>query len=110
LTLAMKALAALTLLSLFAALHAPFVAAVSPTGMECCPDGMPGVCCPVSGSCSLRSCGASEREAQASTMSAFIVPLSVVAITTGISSLAPAGTESLLSSRASRVPDPPPRG
>jgi hypothetical protein len=106
----MKALAALALLSLIAALHAPFIAASSETGMECCPGGTPGVCCPVSGSCSLRDCGPSEGEALAAMMSPFVVPESIAAILPVIASFAPSEAAFPLSSRASRVPDPPPRG
>jgi hypothetical protein len=106
----MKVPAVLLLLSLLAAFHAPLAAAASDIGMECCPGGMTGVCCPPSGSCSLQSCGASEREAQASSMSALIVPVSMTPMMPGIVSVAPAGAVSLLVFRASRVPDPPPRG
>gem|GEM_PF-4203201 len=105
-----KALAVLSLLSLLVAFHAPVVMAGSGTGMECCPGGMSGMCCPPSGSCSLRNCGTSEREAQPSAAGAFLVPVSFAVMMPAIASLAPACEASLPFPGASRVSDPPPRG
>lgn len=105
-----KVRAALTLLSLLVAFHAPVVMAASESGMDCCPGGMPGMCCPLSGSCSLRNCGTSEREAQPSAMGAFLAPVSFAVMMPAIARLAPAGEPSLPFPVASRVPDPPPRG
>jgi len=107
----MKLPAASLLLSLLAAFHAPLVAAASDPGMDCCAGGTEGmVCCPLPGSCSMRSCGADEREALLSTMSVFIIPGPATVTRPSLSSLAlPVEVRSPVS-EASPVLDPPPRG
>ncbi|HEY3123509.1 MAG TPA: hypothetical protein VGK70_05550 [Thermoanaerobaculia bacterium] len=98
------------LLSLLAVFHAPLVAATSDPGMDCCQGGMTGICCPLSGSCSMRSCGADEREALLSTMSVFLLPGPATATRPSLSSLTrPVEVRSPVS-EASPVLDPPPRG
>jgi hypothetical protein len=106
----MKRLAALLLFSLVAAFHAPLVAAVSDSGMDCCAGGMTEMCCPLAGSCTMRSCGGDEREALLSTMSVFLVPGPGAALLPAPSSLATPVEESTRVSQALRVLDPPPRG
>jgi hypothetical protein len=105
----LKPPAVLLLLSLVAAFHAPLVAAVS-DGMDCCSGGMTEMCCPLSGSCSMRSCGADEREALLSTMSVFLLPGPAAPMRQAPSSLAPPVEDSFPVSKASPVLDPPPRG
>jgi len=107
----MKVPAVFLLVSLLAAFHAPLVAAALATGMDCCAGGTEGmVCCPLSGSCSMRSCGADEREALLSTMSAFLLPGPAAAMRPSPSWLAlPIEVRSPVS-EASPVLDPPPRG
>jgi hypothetical protein len=111
LTSLLKPAAVFLLLSLLSAFHAPLAAAASDAGMDCCEGGTEGmVCCPLSGSCSMRSCGADEREALLSTMSAFLLPESTAVTRPAPSSLAPALQACSPVSKASRIPDPPPRG
>jgi len=107
----MKLPAALLLLSLVAAFHAPLVVAASDPGMDCCAGGTEGmVCCPLSGSCSMRSCGADEREALRASMSVFVLPGSAAPMRPAPASIAPAAEVSPPVSEAFRVLDPPPRG
>ncbi len=106
----MKPPAALLLLSLLVAFHAPLVAAASDSGMDCCAGGMTEMCCPLAGSCSMRSCGADEREALLSTMSVFLLPGPAAPMRQAPSSLAPPVEDSSPVSKASPVLDPPPRG
>ena len=106
----MKAVAVLSLLGLLVTLHAPLAVAASGAGMECCPGGVAMACCPLSGSCSLRSCGAPDRESQPVAIGAFLVPASFAAIVPAAASLVPAGDASERLSTPSRIPDPPPRG
>ena len=106
----MRLPAALLLLSLLAAFHAPLVAAVSDSGMDCCAGGMMGICCPRAGSCSMRRCGSDAREALLSTMGVFLVPGPAAPVEPARSALVlPARVASPVS-KAFRVPDPPPRG
>jgi hypothetical protein len=107
----LKPAAVFLLLSLLAAFHAPLVEAASDDGMDCCAGGTEGmVCCPLSGSCSMRGCGADEREALLSTMGAFLLPESAAVMLPASSSLAAAMQACSPVSKASRIPDPPPRG
>jgi len=105
----LKPPAVLLLLSLVAAFHAPLVAAVS-GGMDCCAGGMTEMCCPLAGSCSLRSCGGDEREALLSTMSVFLLPGPVAALLPSPSALAAPVEKPSPVTQALRVLDPPPRG
>jgi len=107
----MKVPAAVLLLSLLAAFHAPLVAAASDSGMDCCAGGTEGmVCCPLSGSCSMRSCGGDERDALLSTMSVFLIPGPATVTRPSFSSLALLVEVRSPVSEASPVLDPPPRG
>jgi hypothetical protein len=108
----MKAPAVFLLLSLLAAFHAPLAGAASDPGMDCCADGTAGMmCCPISGSCSMRGCGTDEPEALLSTMSVFLLPAAAgAALRPAASSLAQSVEARSPVCRASRVPDPPPRG
>jgi hypothetical protein len=106
----MKVPAVVLLISLLAAFHAPLVAAAYHPGMDCCRGGMSGMCCPLSGSCSLRSCGADEREALLSALSVFVLPGPAAPMRPSPSSLAPAIEVHCPVSEASPVLDPPPRG
>jgi hypothetical protein len=106
----MKTPAALLLFSLMAAFHAPLVAGASGGGMDCCEGGMSEMCCPASGSCSMRSCGGDEREALLTAMSVFLIPVTTAALRPAPSSLAPRVEAISPVSESSRVLDPPPRG
>lgn len=106
----MKLPAAFLLLSLLAAFHAPLVAAASGPRMDCCAGAMVRMCCPLSGSCSMRSCRADEREALFSTMSVFLLPGAATPMQPAPAWLAPAGEASSPVSEAFPVLDPPPRG
>ena len=108
--LSMRLAAAFLLLSLLAAFHAPLVAAVSDSGMDCCAGGMTEMCCPLAGACTMRSCGGNEREALLSTMGVFLIPGPAAALLPASSSLASPVEESSPVSRAPRILDPPPRG
>ncbi len=105
----MRALAAFLLLSLLAAFHAPLVAA-SETGMNCCAGGMSGMCCPLSGSCSMRSCRADEHEALLSAMGVFLLPAPAAVMRPAASSFDPAPEAFSPIREAFPVLDPPPRG
>jgi hypothetical protein len=105
----MRLPAAFLLLSLLAAFHAPLVAAASDSGMDCCAGGMTGMCCPLPGSCSMRSCGADEREALLSAMGVFLLPGPASAMRPAPSLLAPAIEMRSPASYVITVLDPPPR-
>ncbi len=104
----MKLAAALLLLSLSAAFHAPLVIAAE--GMDCCAGGMTEMCCPLAGSCSMRGCGSVEREALLSAMGAFLVPAPAATLPPASFSLATSLVKPSPLSQAPRVLDPPPRG
>lgn len=107
----MKLPAALLLLSLLAAFHAPLVVAASDPGMDCCAGGTEGmVCCPLSGSCSMRSCGADEREALLSAMGVFLIPGPATVTRPAPSSVACTPEAFSPIREALPVLDPPPRG
>jgi hypothetical protein len=107
----MRLAAAFLLVTLTAAFHAPLVEAPCDAGMDCCVGGAEGmVCCPLPASCSLRDCGADEREALLATMGAFLLPESAAVMGPAPSSLAAAMQDCSPVSRALRIPDPPPRG
>lgn len=104
----MRVAAALLLLSLLAAFHAPLVAAVSGPRMDCCAGGM-AECCPQPGSASMRTCRPDDQVAPLSTTGAFLVLALAAGMRPAFSPLAPAERAILPASEPLPVLDPPPR-
>lgn len=106
----MKLAAAFLLGSMFAAMHAPLAAASSDGGMDCCAGGMTEMCCPLPGTCSMRSCQGDEQSALLTAMSVFLIPVPAAPMRPASSDIASPASEPSPFSRAFRILDPPPRG
>ena len=106
----MKLAAAFLLGLMFAAMHAPLAAASFDDGMDCCAGGMTEMCCPLPGTCSMRSCQGDEQGALLTAMSVFVVTAPGAPMRPASSDIASPASEPFPFSRASRVLDPPPRG
>ena len=100
----------LLLLLFVSSLYEPIVSAALNDPMACCPGGGAAMCCPIDGSCVLKSCQGEEGQARLASLAIFTIPASAATPTPPRPSV-----QTLLSLDVSRqagvpaLPDPPPR-